>query len=68
MSFLIDPRGQITLAHLLHMSSGLESDGAKTLEAYWGGIDTGAAVTPNAWQHVATTLVGNNVKFYLNGE
>jgi CubicO group peptidase (beta-lactamase class C family) len=39
-----DPRGQITVAHLLHMSSGLESDGARTFEAYWGGIDTGAAV------------------------
>ena len=39
-----DPRSQITIAHLLHMSSGLESDGARTLEAYWGGIDTGAAV------------------------
>jgi len=39
-----DPRAQITIAHLLHMSSGLESDGALTLEAYWGGIDTGAAV------------------------
>jgi CubicO group peptidase (beta-lactamase class C family) len=39
-----DPRGQITIAHLLHMSSGLESDGAWTMEAYWGGIDTGAAV------------------------
>ena len=26
------------------MSSGLESEGAWTLEAYWGGIDTGAAV------------------------
>jgi CubicO group peptidase (beta-lactamase class C family) len=25
------------------MSSGLESEGAWTLEAYWGGIDTGAA-------------------------
>jgi CubicO group peptidase (beta-lactamase class C family) len=39
-----DPRGQITITHLLHMSSGLESEGAWTLEAYWGGIDTGAAV------------------------
>jgi len=39
-----DPRGQITIAHLLHMSSGLESDGAWTVDAYWGGIDTGAAV------------------------
>jgi subtilisin-like proprotein convertase family protein len=31
-------------------------------------VDTGAAVTPNEWQHVAATLVGNNIKFYLNGE
>ena len=39
-----DPRGQITIAQLLQMSSGLESEGAWTVEAYWGGIDTGAAV------------------------
>jgi len=39
-----DPRGRITIAHLLHMSSGLASEGAWTMEAYWGGIDTGAAV------------------------
>ena len=39
-----DPRGQITIAHLLHMSSGLESDGAWTPEAYWNGVDTGALV------------------------
>jgi CubicO group peptidase (beta-lactamase class C family) len=38
-----DPRGQITVADLLHMSSGLESNGAWTPEAYWGGIDTAAA-------------------------
>ena len=38
-----DPRSQITIAHLLHMSSGLQSEGARTLEAYWGGIDTAAA-------------------------
>ncbi len=31
-------------------------------------VDTGAAVTPNAWQHVAATLTGNQVKFYLNGQ
>jgi CubicO group peptidase (beta-lactamase class C family) len=39
-----DPRGQIRISHLLHMSSGLESSGAWTPEAYWSGIDTGAAV------------------------
>jgi CubicO group peptidase (beta-lactamase class C family) len=39
-----DPRGRITIAHLLHMSSGLESDGAWTPEAYWDGIDTGTVV------------------------
>jgi CubicO group peptidase (beta-lactamase class C family) len=39
-----DPRGQITISHLLHMSSGLESDGAWTPEAYWNGVDTGALV------------------------
>ncbi|MGC9396644.1 MAG: LamG-like jellyroll fold domain-containing protein, partial [Anaerolineae bacterium] len=31
-------------------------------------IDTGAAVTPNAWQHVATTLRQNQLKFYLDGQ
>lgn len=36
-----DPRRAITIEHLLHMSSGLESDGANTIDAYWGGIDTG---------------------------
>jgi len=37
-----DPRRPITIENLLHMSSGLESDGAYTTEAYWGGIDTAA--------------------------
>ena len=42
-----DPRGAITLEHLLHMSSGLENDGggeeflSPTNVTYWGGIDTG---------------------------
>jgi len=31
-------------------------------------FDTGAAVTPNEWQHVATTLEQGQVKFYLNGQ
>lgn len=39
-----DPRGAITLNDLMHMSSGLASGGAFTPEAYWGGIDTAAAV------------------------
>ncbi len=39
-----DPRGRITIGHLLHMSSGLKSDGAWTPEAYWNGIDTGRLV------------------------
>ena len=39
-----DPRGRITIGHLLHMSSGLQSDGAWTPEAYWNGVDTGAVV------------------------
>lgn len=37
-----DPRGKITIGHLLEMSSGLRSLGSLTLEAYWGGIDTAA--------------------------
>lgn len=37
-----DPRSAITIENLLHMSSGLESQGADTLNAYWGGIDTAA--------------------------
>jgi CubicO group peptidase (beta-lactamase class C family) len=43
-----DRRGQIHIAHLLHMSSGLESGGAWTPEAYWNGIDTAAAVSRTA--------------------
>ena len=45
-----DPRGEITLEHLLHMSSGLENDGggeeylSATNLTYWGGIDTGEYV------------------------
>lgn len=39
-----DPRGEITIENLLHMSSGLRSTGNSTTKAYWGGIDTGAEV------------------------
>ena len=35
-----DPRRHITIENLLHMSSGLASEGANTFTAYWGGIDT----------------------------
>ena len=35
-----DPRRHITIENLLHMSSGLDSEGANTFTAYWGGIDT----------------------------
>lgn len=35
-----DPRRQITIENLLHMSSGLESEGSATGTAYWGGVDT----------------------------
>ncbi len=35
-----DPRRKITIENLLHMSSGLESQGAATVEAYWGGTNT----------------------------
>lgn len=38
-----DPRRQITIEHLLEMSSGLKGEGAMTLQAYWGGIDTAGA-------------------------
>ncbi len=38
-----DPRGAITVRHLLHMSSGLDRSGAWTPQAYWGGIDTARA-------------------------
>jgi CubicO group peptidase (beta-lactamase class C family) len=38
-----DPRREITIEELFHMSSGLKGEGAMTLRAYWGGIDTAAA-------------------------
>jgi CubicO group peptidase (beta-lactamase class C family) len=38
----LDPRSAITLGHLLHMSSGLESGGNQTPIGYWGGIDIAA--------------------------
>ena len=37
-----DPRRDITIEHLLHMSSGLASEGSDTFNGYWGGIDTAA--------------------------
>lgn len=39
-----DPRASITIEHLLHMSSGLKSEGSSTGVAYWGGIDTAKEV------------------------
>ena len=39
-----DPRAEITIENLLHMSSGLKSRGALTREAYWGGINTAEAI------------------------
>jgi CubicO group peptidase (beta-lactamase class C family) len=50
-----DLRGQIRVSHLLHMSSGLESGGAWTPEAYWNGIDTAAAVSRTALEAVPGT-------------
>ncbi|HEX2450777.1 MAG TPA: serine hydrolase [Gemmatimonadales bacterium] len=38
----LDPRSSITIEHLLHMSSGLESGGNQTPIGYWGGIDIAA--------------------------
>lgn len=42
-----DPRRQITLDHLLHMASGLQTinpeDGSETYAAYFGGVDTAQA-------------------------
>ncbi|MGH7518540.1 MAG: serine hydrolase domain-containing protein [Gemmatimonadales bacterium] len=38
----LDPRGAITIEHLLHMSSGLVSGGSRTPLGYWGGIDIAA--------------------------
>ncbi len=38
----LDPRGAITVEHLLHMSSGLRSGGNQTPLGYWGGIDIAA--------------------------
>jgi CubicO group peptidase (beta-lactamase class C family) len=38
----LDPRGAITLDHLLRMSSGLQSSGNQTPLGYWGGIDIAA--------------------------
>ena len=38
----LDPRGAITLEHLLRMSSGLYSGGNQTPLGYWGGIDIAA--------------------------
>ena len=38
----LDPRGAITLDHLLRMSSGLQSSGSQTPLGYWGGIDIAA--------------------------
>lgn len=35
-----DPRRKITLEHLLHMSSGLQSTGSNTPTTYWGGANS----------------------------
>jgi len=40
-----DPRAQITLEHLLHMSSGLEQRGAEADRVYFGGVDAVAEIT-----------------------
>jgi CubicO group peptidase (beta-lactamase class C family) len=40
-----DPRAAITLANLLHMSSGLVEEGAGMLDVYFGGADAIASIT-----------------------
>jgi CubicO group peptidase (beta-lactamase class C family) len=45
-----DPRRAITIEHLLHMSSGLVSEGTRTTKAYWGGIDTAADIASKPLQ------------------
>ena len=43
--FFKDPRQAITIAHLLHMSSGLWSEGSNTNAIYFGGQDVLSAAT-----------------------
>jgi len=43
--FAGDPRRAITIEHLLHMSSGLESQGSNTNAIYFGGAQVASAVT-----------------------
>lgn len=43
--FFNDPRQAITFEHLLHMSSGLYSEGANTAAIYFGGQDVVSAAT-----------------------
>jgi len=45
-----DDRAEITIENLLHMSSGLQSKGALTREAYWGGINTAEAIVESRLQ------------------
>lgn len=40
-----DPRGKITVAHLLHMSSGLERKGAGSYPVYYDGADAVQEIT-----------------------
>jgi CubicO group peptidase (beta-lactamase class C family) len=51
----LDPRGAITLGHLLHMSSGLESGGNQTPIGYWGGIDIAADAAAAALERAPGT-------------
>jgi CubicO group peptidase (beta-lactamase class C family) len=43
-----DPRRKITIENLLHMSSGLVSQGSRTVEAYWGGVNTAELAAGNS--------------------
>ncbi len=54
-SFFDDPRQRITVANLLHMSSGLYSQGSNTNAIYFGGQDVVSAATTNPLEATPNT-------------